>query len=125
MDRRDIFIAEHNAGMTMKQIAQKHGLSAQRVHQLIGGRTVETRNWFKEITPEACIYPRIRKWMNENRITRAEFTRRLWGNGHPELQSRLGKYLKGQANPLMRNINRIIEVTGLSYEELFTTDDER
>ena len=125
MDKREIFIAEHNGGMTMREIATKHGLSHQRVHQIIGGKTKNVKNWFKEITPEMCIYPNLRNWMNDNRITRAELCRRIWGYTQTNLHMRVSAYLTGETAPHKNTIDKLIEVTGLSYEELFTTDDER
>ena len=122
MDRKTTFIAEHNAGLTLREIAAKHGLSFQRVHQIIGGSTDNGKNWFKEITPENCIYPNFRKWMNDNRITRAELCRRLWGQAQPTQSMRVDGYLKGVANPPKRTIDKLIIITGLSYEELFMED---
>lgn len=121
-DRKNTFIAEHNAGMTLREIAAKHGLSYQRVHQIIGGSTKNIKNWFKEIPSEECIYPNIRKWMNNNRITYAELSRRLWGQSHPAYYCRLHKYLLGASSLPKRVIDKLIEVTGLTYEELFTEE---
>lgn len=113
---RDLMRADRAQGMRYEQIGKKYGISRQYVYQLIGG---ETKSRFKTLTEKDCIYPNLRKWMNENKVSRVELTRRLFGNGYANNQNYLCNWLKGKRYPLKKNIDRLIKVTGLTYEELF------
>lgn len=107
-------------GSTYQEIGKAFGLSRQRVCQMIGG---QVRSHFKKITPEDCIYPILRKWMNDNHITRADLCRRLYGNTHPKNSSRCRAFLKGINQEAKKNtIDKYLMVTGLTYEELFKTE---
>lgn len=119
----DAMLADHKSGMTYKQIAEKHGVSTSRVGQLIGGSVLNAKNWFHTITPDACVYQGLRKWMNENSITCAELTRRIWGHMLTNNYARLHKCLKGEIYPRKPMIDKLIEITGLKYEELFSKEE--
>lgn len=116
---RDLLRADRAQGMTYRQIGEKHGISRSRVYQIIGGDTDKRESCFRGITEKDCIYPNLRKWMNDNKISKIELTRRIFGEGHTELQCRLSEWLRGKCYPTKKNIDRFIKVTGLTYEELF------
>lgn len=109
-------------GCTYQEIGETFHISKQRVYQIIGGRF---KHRFKAITPQNCIYPNIRKWMNDNRITQAELTRRLYHNSHVENQGHVSAFLHGKKKGLMKStIDKWLTVTGLTYEQLFEQDGE-
>lgn len=102
-------------GMSYEEIGKVMGISKQRVYQVIGGTV---KNWFKEITPEVCIYPNLRKWLNENRVNRSELTRMVYGNTSARNKQLIYSILKG-SDCLKHHIDNILQVTGLTYEEAF------
>lgn len=119
MADRDLMRSYRAQGMTYEQIGEKVGLSKQRVFQLVGGGTDRAKKHFRTITEEQCVYPNIRKWMNENSVSKAEFSRKVFGTAHPKTMSLLCGWLSGKGYPSKHNIDKLIEVTGLTYEELF------
>lgn len=108
-------------GATYSEIAAAFNLSRQRVFSIIGGRL---ENHFKEITAEECVYPNLRKWLNENRVTRAELCRRLTGgNTHPKTYSSVLAFCRGKTTRTPKQtIDKYLLVTKLTYEELFATE---
>lgn len=118
--RADLYIADRNAGMTYREIAAKHGVSHQRVQQACTGKRGPK---FKPYKPEECIYPNLRRWLNENEVNRSEFVRRMGfeviGNRLPET----AKWFTGKGYPTKKSIDRMLAVTGLTYEELFWEGD--
>lgn len=103
-------------GKTHAEIAFSFGLSRQRVHQLIGQGDVAK---FRGITSDHCVYGNIRKWMNDNKVSRSEFTRIIYGENHPENSQRLRRCLMGLSQPRKNIIDKILLATGMTYEEAF------
>lgn len=106
-------IMDRDAGMTLKQIAEKHHVSKQYVSRVVG--CVE----FKEITEKQCIYPNLRKWMNENEIDKRELLFRMYLVPGGATSQKLNRILKGQAAPTKDWIDAMLEATGMTYERLF------
>ncbi len=102
-------------GNTYEEIAKMEGVSKQRVFQLIGGIN---RARVKPLTKKQCIYDGLRKYLNENHIGRAELTRKLYGYYHSSTYSCLCKWLRG-VEMTMSTINKILSITGLTYEQVF------
>lgn len=105
-------------GWSLPAIAKNFGLSRQRVHQLIGKRDLQ---FFKMITEKQCVFKGLREWMNKKGVSRTELIRRIYGEHkyHPEISNRMYKYLTGRSDMKKSFIDKILEVTGLSYEECF------
>ena len=112
--KTDLYRAEYANGLTVREIATKYGVSYQRVHQAVGkhgpGHFRENR---------ACIYPNLRKWINVNKITVAELLRRRDLVSHERNHSRVTNILLGRAEAKKNEIDKLIKITGMSYEELF------
>ena len=106
-------------GMTYAEIGQTMGVSKQRVFNLIGG-TSESKH--RLITEKDCVYVGIRNWMNENKISRTMMTRLVYGTYHPEKYARFRNVLKG-VDCHKHNIDKILKVTGLTYEEAFKLEE--
>lgn len=103
-------------GMSYQQIADYFGISYQAVAQPLAKHNP---NKFRYVRESGCVYPNIRKWLNDNRVNKSEFVRRLQlmnSNGNKE---RMDGYLTGRTDPPKRIIDRILAVTGLTYEEAF------
>lgn len=114
-ERKEWMLSLRECGLTYKEIGEVTGTSKQRVFQLIG-KNDKAR--FKPITEEQCIYDGLRNWMNENRISRAELVRMMYGTLHSSCLDRLRGWLKG-TEMTMYSINKILAVTGLTYEQAF------
>lgn len=112
----DIYRAEHDAGLSYSQIAAKHGISKQTVAQACGKLR---ENYFAQYTEEQVVYPNLRRWLNENRVSRAEFCRRMGFGWGARNVTRVSSWFHGRYDPKKSTIDKIIEITGLSYEELF------
>jgi hypothetical protein len=122
-ERKAKMIEMRNKGFTYHEIGKAFNLSSQRIFMIIGG---QLKSHFKEITSQDCIHPNLRKWMNDNRITRMELCRRINGNNHPENYQRIRNFLIGKTQKATKStIDRYLLVTGLSYEELFETEGDR
>jgi hypothetical protein len=107
-------------GATYEEIGKAFNISKQRVYQIIGE---ESKAHFREITSAECIYPNLRKWMNDNRISRSELTRRAFGDGHRVHYSHIYHTLRGESADLRKStIDRYLAATGLTYEEFFYTE---
>ena len=108
-------------GATYQEIADKCGISRQRVHQKIGKRQISR---FKEISQERCVYVGLRNWMNTNKICIAELTRRIYGQNDPDSNCRTRGRLASNCDLIpKRFIDKILKITGLTYEEAFRKDE--
>lgn len=108
-------VKDREAGMTYQQIADKHGVSHQYVGMVVGKYDPKH---FRFVTKEGCIYPNLREWMNENKISASELVRRLHLEPVPENIRRLQRVMRGE-NARKDYIDRLIEATGMRYEKLF------
>lgn len=105
-----------NQGLSCTEIAQIVGVTRQRVYQICGeydGR------YFKKITEKQCVYPNWRNWMNDNRISKNEFVRRMGLQIHATTIARLSSWMIGRTYPSKSHIDMVLDVTGLTYEQLF------
>lgn len=112
----DKYLADRVSGMTCREIAEKYGVTRQAVYQATA-KYMESQ--FREVTPEQCIYPNVRDWMNKNKVSRAELIRRMGMAPAPATSSALGNHLKGTTYPLKQTIDKLLKVTGLTYEQFF------
>lgn len=113
-NRNNDMVAYWKTGKTYEQVAERYGISRARVGQILGKRN---KCHFHALSPEQCVYPNLRKWLNENQISRAEFCRRMCGEGSKI--SWFSAMLKGKGNPSKSTIDKMLEVSGMTYEELF------
>lgn len=118
--KRKITISEMQSlreqGYTYQKIADISGLSKQRVSQLIGKTNY---GHSKPLTEEQCVYPNLRKWMNENRVCRMELTRRMYNNMHGRAYQHVSIFLKGVTYIHKPFLDKLLKITGMTYEELF------
>ena len=117
--RSDLYIAERNKGMTHQQIADKFGVSRQTVAQACARYSP---NRFRPYTEKEVVYPNLRKWLNDNKVCRSEFCRRLGIVGFGTAYPNLGGWFSGVRYPNKTNIDKILSITGLTYEELWQTE---
>jgi transcriptional regulator with XRE-family HTH domain len=112
--KTDLYRSERANGLTLREIAAKYGVSYQRVHQACGKQGV---GHFR--TNRAVVYPNICKWINTNKITTSELVRRMDLVVHAHNIDRIRNILLGRAEPRKHEIDKLIEITGMSYDELF------
>lgn len=116
MKRTEMYIADRAAGMTYREIAAKYGVSHQAVAQVCGKRDV---NRFKPYSEEDVVYPNLRRWLNDNKITRREFSIRMGNVGYGTSAVALSDWFKGKNYPTKKVIDKMLAVTGLTYEEMW------
>ncbi len=117
MRRWELYESMRKQGMTYQKIADTCGCTRQNVYYALAR---QEKRIVRKITPERCVYPALREWMDENRVSVAELLRRIRGEdarGHN--RSRFDNVLKGQADPKKSEIDGLMRVTGMTYEELF------
>ena len=109
-------VEDREAGLTHREIAKKHGVSIQYVSFVVG--KYDPR-YFKYVTEKGCVYPNLRRWLNENKISAAELLRRMYLDpAHGNIE-RLRNVMRGRSSPRKDYIDRLIEATGMKYEKLF------
>ena len=118
--KADLYRAEREKGMTYAEIAKKYGVSRQAV-QFACCKSDDSK--FRGWTEERCIYPNLRKWLNDNRVSLFEFIRRMDLVPCYKTSGRFGCYFKGRCYPRKDVIDKMLEVTGLTYEQLWEVDD--
>ena len=104
-------------GKTYKNIADEVGCSKQYV-ALVCGKT--NPNKFRYIQNDQCVYPNLRKWMNENKISRKALIRLSKCYESTGSSVHLSHFLQGVTEPTKQVIDRLIETTGIPYEVLFS-----
>ena len=109
-------VALRNQGMTYQQIADVLGISKQAV-----GNSLSRYDYrrFKYIQPEACVYEGLRVWMNEHHVNVSELVRRLGLQTAPANITRYRQILSGNYELRKATIDKILEITGLTYEQAF------
>ena len=107
-------------GLKHKEIAEKFGCSRQYVAMVCSKCDPA---YFIPIGEE-CVYPNLRKWMNENKVSRKEFLRRMGLTPHNTNYDRFNSYITGKNHARKPYIDKMLEVTGFTYEELFHTEQE-
>lgn len=115
--KTDLYRSERENGLTYKEIAEKYGVSKQAVYQACAKMSP---GHFKHYTTTQVIYPNLLRWLNKNRVCRAEMARRLGFAPWPKSFAKLSDWFSGRTFPQKKNIDQLIEITGLSYEELFS-----
>lgn len=120
-DRNAEMVKMRENGATYSEIAKRFGVSRCRVWQMVG----RDRGFnFRPLSPERCVYPNLRKWMNENKITKAELTRRMRGNATSGNVVEIDSFLSGKIEGMAKKtIDKLILVTGLPYEALFSKEE--
>ena len=119
--KRTLTIKEMKAlrkqGYTYDQIARISSVSRARVFSLIGKGNPA---YMQTITEKECIYPNLRQWMNANKISRMELTRQMQdGVAVPYFSTRLGRILRGEQEPRKSEIDKLLSITQMTYEQLF------
>jgi transcriptional regulator with XRE-family HTH domain len=108
--------ALRDKGMTYQQIADHLGISYQAVANVL---SKNNPGRFQFVHENGCVYPNLRRWMNENKVGKRELVRRCGLECLPNNVARFEEYLLGRADPPKKTIDKILRATGMSYEEAF------
>lgn len=100
-------------GNTIQKIADHFGVSKQYISKEL--RTDRIRS--NEKIVDACIYPNIRKFLIQEMLTGHSFS-----NKSGISYATLHHALTGKTDPRKETIDRILEFTGLTYEQAFSKD---
>ena len=117
MGNKNQILEDRASGMTFKEIGEKHGISRQRVCAICKG---SNRKNFQFVYESGCIYPNLRAWMNENKVSRSEFVRRTKFEWCPANITKFAKIMRGEIKDVRKSwIDEMLRITGMSYEMLF------
>lgn len=100
-------------GCTLQEIGDEFGFTRERVRQILSGAIRERKTNMDEI-----IYVNIAKWLKQNEISLFKFSKML----DPKVNSstRLkNKLTKSKSELKISQIKKILEITGMSFEEAF------
>lgn len=116
MDKQMLLWREQ--GLTYQEIADRCGISKQRVHQIIG--VVRKNN----VDIESIVYKGIYDYMKENsKITYSTLYSKIsGGNSSENAIKNFRVFLHNSADEgklNIKQIKRLIKLTGKSFEELF------
>lgn len=103
-------------GESYAEIAKRFGVSRQAVWQALNRKK---NNW-QDISPVECVYPYLREWLNEKQVTIPDFAQMVQGTR--QSGSNVRCWLEGTMYPSKKYIDKLLAVTGLTYEKLFEED---
>ena len=112
-EKRRGLVSLREGGMSLQQLSERYGVPVSYARHVI--YNPPTRKTYKRV-----IYPNIRAWLLEQQISIQEFCGligvtpgcfRLW-------------FTNGE-NPSKYYIDKILAVTGLTYEEAFYREDQK
>lgn len=121
MKKYELYRQERKKGLTYRQIADKYGVSYQNIALACGKAQPRGFRWFTE---SSCVYPNVRKWLNENKISVRELTHRLGWEWHKSNFDKVTEYIRGDCYPRKEIIDKLLSITGLTYEKFFEKEDE-
>ena len=107
-------------GLKYREIAERFGVSVQYVSMVCASYAPERF----QVIDGNCVYPNLRKWMNDNKVSRSELLRRMGITVHPNNSGRLSSYMRGQCEPRKDFIDKMLKATGMTYEKLFYREDK-
>ena len=122
MKKYELYRTERDKGLTYQQIADKYGVSKQNVAQACQGKQ---KKHFRFWNTSSCVYPNVRKWLNENQIRCSDLLHRLGLECLCNNYRRIENYLSGKNDPPKRTVDKFLSITGLSYEQFFESEKGR
>lgn len=121
-DMRNNKIREmYDSGMTLLQIADKLGITKQRVHQIVRKNMDFTEHQKEKIN--LVLFPVIRDWMIGYKITLKAFCDAVAEEMNREVPASCVEiFLTTGSKTSIGLIQAILKVTGMSFEEAFKED---
>lgn len=112
----DIIFRLAAEGYTQEEIGKAFGVTRQRIAQVMGGRG----RTYNQVKPRS-IYRGLNEWMLQNDITCATLTSMMGYASNASQQNVVKRRIMGATELRMRDINRLIELSGKTYEYLFSS----
>ena len=112
-ERAELIRKLHERGLTYDEIGELFAVSRQAVWE---SAAKDFGDGFRPSVVKKIKYVGLRNWMMENRVTLAELERRCGGR-------KIRSLTKSDFDPSKKNIDAILAVTGLTYEECFKEDE--
>lgn len=109
---------KYSEGMGIKALSSQHNVSRQRVYQICRRKRHERFSNRTYISVSRVIYPNIRKWILENNMGICEFRERIGITCNCKIL-----YIEKPIE--MKTIRKILEVTGMTFEEAFEKEDAK
>ena len=117
MNKKEQMRFMRSKGASYREIAQAVGCSYQYVANILGKHDETKVRPFGE---KDCVYPGLREWLNTNKCSKRELYRKMYGyNMIGNSNVMISDRLHGRVPFRMDEINLIISITGLTYEQLF------
>ena len=117
--RAKLYVEAREAGMSYKDIAAKYGVS----YQCVGDACRKYGVTFRRHSESEVPFPYLRKWLNDNKVTRSDFARMMGLQPHNKTCDRITAWISGKHDPSKKSIDRMLAVTGLTYEQFFAREE--
>lgn len=108
-------------GFTYQEIAEKFGVTRQRVQQIVAEFTGKERT-ARQSSLDRCIYPNIRKWMLDNNISMIKLSK-MCGLAETHIGAVRTK-LNGEREFKISEIKAILKESGKTFEYMFFTENK-
>lgn len=108
-------------GMTLEEIGKEYGISRERVRQILEEVTHGYDRKARCSYMRRCIYPGLKNWLLENRMTASELNKELAFAGKPTL---FYNRMTGVTKFNIDEIKTILAYTGMTFEEAFGGGDK-
>lgn len=110
-------------GYTLQEIGDKYGITRERVRQIL--TTVACRKANIRKVTENLKYPNLSKWMRDNDVSMGELWVKMGNKPANSGTTKISRLLKGDASLGLRmdQIKKILEITGMTFEEAFAEED--
>ena len=102
-------------GATYKQLAEEYGVSQTLIKNYVGAE----REYTRLVENKKIKYKGLRDWILQEQITISKMARDIGTN-----YVTLYYILNGHNDPRKNSIDRILNYTGLTYEQAFAVNDD-
>lgn len=114
------------SGMPIPKIADKFSLTRQRVYKILKDNSAtvseaDKKEFKRREEANKIIYPNIRSWLLKNYMPIDNLSRKI--RGKYQAKNMVYNLLtKDQSKIEIETIKRLLEITGMTFEEAFATD---
>ena len=116
IDKKEV-LDLRNRGVKQAEIARMMGCSRARIGQICGGKNILHKR--SVALHDDLIYPNIARWLFENQVSMAAFSQSMGKGKRNSSYTRIVECLHGKRRFDISEIKKILEVTGMTFEEAF------